>query len=153
MGFWKSLFGGYAGPPHPVHPFGGYARPPHPVHPADERLIADEDRKWFSGLTDKDLKALDEQDNVFRYASALKFREEGLSAEEASRRCWQAFPYFYLDPAQRGQNPLGFDGEDAELPLLIKDRVNRLAMLGSITKELMERHRTMNATIRHLLGS
>lgn len=127
-------------------------RPPHSVHPEDAGLILDEDRDWFSGLSDADVAALNQEDNVFRYAAFLKAKDEGLSAEDAARRCWRYFPYYYLDPSERGRNPLGFSGANAELPFLIKDRVTRLATAGSITKDLAESHETMNAAIRQLLG-
>lgn len=64
---------------------------------------------------------------------------------------WRYFPYFYLDPSKRGQNPLGFTGENAELPFLIKDKINRLAIEGKITKDAAESYETMNAAIRQLL--
>lgn len=126
-------------------------RQPHPVHPDDAGLILDEDRTWFGSLSEKDIASLTQEDNVFRYAAFLKFKEEGLSAEDASRRAWKFFPYYYLHPSERGKNPLGFDGVNAELPLLIKNRVSALAATGRITKDLAERHETMNAAVRHVL--
>jgi hypothetical protein len=126
-------------------------RRPHWVHPEDAGLVLDEDREWFSGLSDADVAALNQEDNVFRYAAFLKAKDEGLSAEDAARGCWKYFPYYYSDPSERGRNPLGFSGANAELPFLIKNRVTRLAIAGSITKDIAESHETMNAAIRQLL--
>jgi hypothetical protein len=74
-----------------------------------------------------------------------------MSDEDAARRCWKYFPYYHLGLAQRGQSPPHFSGVNAELPLLIKDRVSRVAIAGIITKDTGENHETMNAAIRHLL--
>jgi|SRR6267142_5636243 len=132
--------------------FGRKGREPHPVHPDDALLVTDEDRRWFSGLSNADLAALDQEDSTFQFATFLKLRnEDGLRSDAAARKCWKAFPYYYSDPSTRGANPLGFNGVDAELPFLIKDRVNRLAMTGRLTSELADQHMTMNAAIRQLL--
>jgi hypothetical protein len=58
---------------------------------------------------------------------------------------------YYLDPSQRGRNPLGFTGINAELPFLIKEKVNRLTIEGRLTKVATESSEPMNAAIRKLL--
>lgn len=125
---------------------------PHPVHHEDAGIIDDDDRRWFCSLTKKDIAALTKVDDVHRLAAFIKFREEeGLSEKAAARRCWKYFPYFYLDPAERGRNSLGLAGPNVKLPFLIKDKVNRLAIAGKITEDMRESQQTMNAAIRQLL--
>jgi hypothetical protein len=130
---------------------GGGRRHPHPIHSEDVAMVLAEDRDWFGGLSDTDIAALGQQDNFHRYAAFLKAREEGLAADDAARRVWRYFPYYYLDPAERGRNPLGFTGPNAELPFLLKDRINRLVASGRLTKGLADSSETMNAAIRLLL--
>jgi hypothetical protein len=117
------------------------------VHAEDAELILDEDHAWFGRLGEKGIATLTQQDNVFRYAAFLKHTEEGLSAEDASRRVWKFLPYHYFHPSERGRNPLGLAGANAELP----NRVSTLAASGRITKDLAERHETMNAIVRYVL--
>ncbi len=121
------------------------------VHPEDVGLTSDDDREWFCSLTETDIASLTLEDDVPRLAAFIKFKDEDLSGADASRRVWRYFPYFYLDPSKRGQNPLGLTGENAEMPFLIKDKINRLAIEGKITKDVAESAETMNAAIRQLL--
>lgn len=128
-------------------PIGG----PHRIHPADADLVSETDVAWFSDLTENDIRSLGQQDDLFRLAAFTKFVDEGMSDRDAARRVWEYFPYFYIDPSKRGDTPSGLTDEDAKLPFLIKDKVNRLASQGTLTKDLAERFGSMNAAIRYVI--
>jgi hypothetical protein len=124
---------------------------PHHIHPSDENLVDETDVAWFSNLTENDVRLLYQEDDVFRAAAYMKYKDKGLSEEDAARKVWKYFPYFYIDPNKRGDTPPRLADDDAKLPFLIKDKVNRLASQGTLTKDLAERFDSMNAAIRHVI--
>jgi hypothetical protein len=96
------------------------------IHPEDLDLVSEADRRWWSTLTLKDCQVMEEQDNVFKVAALTHYiEEEGMPEEDAARRVRQSFTSYYAHLKGRMDEPLAFGGDDAKLPYMIKDRVNR----------------------------
>ncbi|MEE9615185.1 MAG: hypothetical protein V3W31_09625 [Thermodesulfobacteriota bacterium] len=113
MGFLKKLFGT------------SQAAPNLPIHLDDNELVAEYDIQWWESLTLDDCKTLEQQDNVAQLALFIKLREDGLSEDEAARQVRKSHLFYYGTLEQRDDEPLGFRGEDAKLPYIIKDRANK----------------------------
>jgi len=141
MGFLKKLFG--FGPPAPNLP----------VHPDDENLVTEYDRKWWELLSLDDCKTFEEQDNAAQFSLFLKHKEDGLSDEEAAKRVRKAHVFYYGTLKQRDDDPLCVSKDDAKLPYILKDRVNKALMkyVIKMDKKYIEAASSMNAIVRNLL--
>jgi hypothetical protein len=142
MGFLKKLFG----TSQPV--------PNLPIHPDDKELVTEYDIKWWESLTLDDCKAFEQQDNVAQMALFMKlFEEDGLSKEEAAKRVRKSHIFYYGTLEQRDDEPLGFLGEDAKLPYILKDRANKAVMkyIRKMDKNEIESTSSMNAIVRNLI--
>lgn len=142
MGFLRNLFGG--GSPAPVLP----------VHPDDEELVTDGDRKWYATLSLDDCKSFEQQDQAAQMALFMKMIEnDGLSKTEAARRVRKSHIFYYGTLSQRADEPMGFTGEDAKLPYVVKDRANSLLLkyVRKMDRKEIESSSSMNAIIRRLL--
>ena len=142
MGFVKKLFGT------------SQNAPTLPIHPDDEELVTDYDVQWWKSLTLDDCKAFEKHDQVAQYALYLKLVEkDGLSTDEASRRVRKTHIFYYGTLEQRANEPLGFIGEDAKLPYILKDRANKVVMKNVLKmgKTKIESASSMNAIVRNLI--
>jgi hypothetical protein len=96
------------------------------VHPDDQDLVSEADRRWWSTLTLNDCQVFEEQDNLPKVTSFQYYIDEkGLTEEEAARRVRQSFVTYYATLEERNDEPFAFADQDAKLPYVIKDRVNR----------------------------
>jgi hypothetical protein len=96
------------------------------IHPDDQDLVAEADRRWWSTLTLKDCQVMEEEDNIWKVASLKHYMDdEGMPEEDAARRVRKSFATYYAYLEERLDEPLGFGGDDAKLPYMLKDRVNR----------------------------
>lgn len=123
-------------------------RVPEPrVAEADLDLVREGDRARWRRLRLRGYRADKRQDDFFRLAAYRKAVAGGASEPEARARVRREFPFYYLDPAERDAGE--FTGDDANLPVVLRERVNGNAR---VIKPLMEsegeRFRTMNALIR-----
>jgi len=141
MGFLKKLFGT------------SQPAPTLPIHPDDKELVTDYDVQWWESLTLADCEALEKQDQVAQFALYLKLVEDGLSKDEASRRVRKNHIFYYGTLEQRANEPLGFIGEDAKLPYILKDRANKAVMknVSKMGKTKIESSSSMNAIVRNLI--
>jgi hypothetical protein len=138
MGFLKNLFGA------------SQPAPNLPIHPDDAELITDDDRKWYESLTLDDCKAFEQQDQVAQTALFMKLKDDGLSAADAVRRVRKAHIFYYGTLGQRADEPLGFIGEDAKLPYIVKDKANKIIVkyIRKMDKKEIESASSMNALVR-----
>lgn len=83
-------------------------------------------------------------------AAYLSFVDKGMSSAEAGKQVWKCFPLYHADPQKRGLDPR-YVGDNAELPLALKNKVNKLGLDGEIEKDDFERSETMNAAVRSVL--
>jgi hypothetical protein len=113
----------------------GEPAPESQIHPDDQDLVTEADQRWWSTLTLKDCQAMEQEDNVFKVASLGYYMdEESMTEEDAARRVRQSFATYYAYLEERLDEPLGFGGDDAKLPYMLKDRVNRyITTLNSAT--------------------
>ncbi|MBI4844013.1 MAG: hypothetical protein HY809_06795 [Nitrospirae bacterium] len=124
------------------------------VHPDDEDLITEDDIQWWESLTLSDCKVMEEQDHVAQYALFMKLtNEDGLSEEEAIRRVRKTHLYYYGTLKQRENELLGFKGDDAKLPYIVKDKANKAVMkfVRKMDKGKRESASSMNAIVRNLI--
>ena len=144
MAFLKKLFGR------------SESAPKLPIHPGDQDLVREADDIWWSTLTLKDCQTMEQQDNTTKVAALTHYIEEdGLSEEEASRQARKSFPAYYGSLEERDNEPLGFGGDDAKLPYVLKDRVNRavVEVIASMEKSEVRAASSINALIRSLIRS
>jgi hypothetical protein len=142
MGFLKKLFAK------------GQPAPKLPVHPDDKELITEYDIQWWESLTLDDLKAFEQQDHVAQFALYIKLvKEDGLSSEEAVRQVRKIHPFYYATLDQRDDEPLGYSGEDAKLPYILKDRINKAVMkyIRKMDRNEIQSASSMNAIVRNLI--
>lgn len=142
MGFLKKVFGK------------SQTAPNLPIHPDDRELITEYDTQWWESLTLDDCKAFEQQDNVAQFALYLKLvKEDGLSEEQAARRVRKLHTFYYGKLEQRDDEPLGFRGEDAKLPYILRDRANKAVIkyIRKMDKNEIESASSMNAIIRNLI--
>jgi hypothetical protein len=142
MGFLRNLFGA------------SRPAPKLPIHPEDKELVTKNDIKWWKSLTLDDCKAFEQQDNVAQMALLKKLVEEdGFSEEEAAKRVRKSNIFYYRKLEQRDDEPLGFIGEDAKLPYILKDRANKAVMkhMRKMDKNEIESASSMNAIVRTLI--
>jgi hypothetical protein len=127
-----------------------------PVHPKDEKLITDYDIQWWNSLTLNDCKTFEESDSVSQFALYLKLtKEDGMSETEAARQVRKSHIFYYGTLKERAEEPLGFTGEDAKLPYLLKDRANKAIIqhVSKMDKKKIESASSMNAIVRALMRS
>lgn len=142
MGFLKKLFGTRQPAPNL------------PIHPDDKELVTQYDIQWWESLTLDDCAAFEKQDQVAQFAMYLKLtKEDGLSENEAGKRVRKNHIFYYGTLEQRADEPLGFISEDAKLPYIIKDRVNKAVMkyVLKMDKTKIESASSMNAIVRNLI--
>ena len=125
------------------------------IHPDDQDLVSDADRRWWSTLTLKHCKVMEEQDNLWK-ATAMGYymEQEGMSEEHAGRRMRNSFASYYAYLNERSDERLGFVGDDAKLPYMIKDRINRYITSLDETRVVRPGDvglSTVNALIRKLI--
>jgi len=95
-----------------------------PIHPDDKELVTKNDIKWWKALTLSDCKAFEKLDSITQTALSMKLvKEDGFSEEEAAKHVRKSNIFYYGNPEQRDDEPLGFIGEDAKLPYIVKIRV------------------------------
>ena len=100
---------------------------------------------------------MEEQDNATKVAAIIDGMEnKGLSEEEAVRRVQKLFPRYYgnLEDREKGfvLIPRPMD-DDAGLPYVLKDRVNRSVTAGRIDANELQAASSFNALIRSLIRS
>lgn len=120
------------------------------VHPDDSWLVTSADVSWFTSTSEKMLRSLLKQDEATRWASWNSLLDQaGLPEDLATSRVFKSFPTYYVDPIKR-EDPHHV-GDDAHLPVVIKDRVSRNP--GLLSREEFEAapERTMNAIIRRFI--
>jgi hypothetical protein len=127
--------------------FTGATVPDQQLADADLDLVRDADRARWRRLKLRAYRADKTQDDFFRMAAYRKALAGGAAESEARARIRKEFPFYYLDPADRDTGD--YAGDDANLPVILRERVNRNAR---VIKPLMEsegeRFQTMNALIR-----
>lgn len=132
----------------------GKNAPDLPIHQNDKDLITEYDVDYWKSLTIDDLKAFEKQDNVAQLALFIKLVEEdGLSKEEAARKVRKMHLFYYASLEQRDDEPLGFHGDDAKLPYILKDRANIAVIkyVRKMDKKEFESASSMNAIVRNLI--
>lgn len=121
---------------------------------ADSELVREEDHLWWSTLAAADFGALVDEDNVFKIMLFQKLtRDDRLTEDEALERVRKQFPVYYLHTSDR-LSGVGFLGEDAKLPYLLKERVNvfvNSVLLGE--PGLLEKATSFNSMVRQMARS
>ena len=142
MGFLKKLFGT------------SQPAPNLPIHHDDKQLITEYDIQWWKSLTLDDCKRMEEEDNVAQFALYMKLVEkDNLSKDEAARQVRKSNLFYYGKLEQRDNEPMGFHGEDAKLPYILKDRANKAVIkyVRKIDKNEIGSASSMNAIIRKII--
>ena len=142
MRFLKKLFG--ARKPAPIMP----------IHPDDKELVTKHDVKWWKSLSLDDCKNFEKLDSITQTALPMKLVEEdGLSDEEAARRVRKSNVFYYETLEQRNDEPLGFVGDDAKLPYILKDRVDKAVInqIREMDKNDIASASSMNSIVRDLI--
>jgi hypothetical protein len=120
------------------------------VAPADADLVRDEDRASWRKVRQRAYNGWKRQDDFYRVAAYKKAVESGLSAAEAKAAVRRDFPFYYTDPATREDG--GYVGDDAGLPIVLRERVNRRAhLLKPVMADLSAQYPTMNALVRQFI--
>ena len=132
-----------------VMKFTGPPMPEPRVADADLDLVREGDRARWRRLKRRDYLADKRQDDFFRLAAFRKAVAGGAAEAEARVRVRREFPFYYLDPAERETGE--YAGEDANLPVVLRERVNgnARAIKQLMADEEGARFGTMNAFIRH----
>ena len=124
------------------------------IHADDRDLVRAEDIDWWNGLSLDDCTVLEQEDNVFRFASWRKFVEtDGLSDTEAGKKVRLSFPTFYWILEHRVEEKFSLGILDAKLPYVLKDRINRALMSRLIAKQAVAQASSFNALVRQLIRS
>jgi hypothetical protein len=127
--------------------FAGPSVPEQRIVEADRDLVREADRARWRRMKLRAYRADKKQDDFFRMAAYRKAVAGGATEAEARARVRREFPFYYFDPADRDAGE--YTGDDANLPVILRERVNRSAR---VIKPLMEdegdRFTTMNALIR-----
>jgi len=111
--------------------------------------------RWAAGCyTGKidDCKLMEEEDNVAKLALFMKLKEDGFE-EEAGRKARKSSLMYYGTLEQRDDEPLGFHGDDAKLPYILKDRANKAVIkyVRKMDKSEIVAASSMNAIVRELI--
>lgn len=125
------------------------------IHPEDANLVKKDDFRWWETLSLDDCIGFEKQDNLFRAAALRDYIENlGLSEQEACKKLRKSFLFYYGNFAERNHEPLGFNGEDAKLPYVVKDRANKaISKIKKMSVEERESASSMNALMRQVLSS
>ena len=141
MAFFKRLFGR------------SEPAPKLPVHTDDQNLVSVADNDWWRTLALKDCQVMEEQDNATKVVALMDGMEnKRLSEEEAVRRTQKLFPRYYGNLEDRDKD-VDLTDNDAELPYVLKDRVNRAVTEGRIGANELQAASSFNALIRSLIRS
>lgn len=109
--------------------------------------VRDEDVIWFWNMHPLERCMLLVFDDFFRIATFLKFKDTGMSEEEAANEMKKFFPIFG-DP----KNTSHAQGVDRPLPYELKDRINKWTEKNTKNLNMLEERRkkytSMNAFIR-----
>ena len=110
--------------------------------------VRDDDIKFWWNQHDLERRMMQQEDFMSRFSLFLKFRDEGLSPKEASKRVAKRFPIF----GEPEDATLG-NGEDRPLPYELKDRINiwiqkRQRMDPEQFKKSIEYSTSVNSLIR-----
>lgn len=128
--------------------------PPCAIHADDRALVKPEDVAWWNSLSLSDCQALEKEDNVFRLAAFQKFIEtDRLPDAEAGKKVRLSFPTFYWQLGHRADEKFQLGADDAKLPYVLKDRINRAVMGRVVDKQAVERSSSFNALVRQLIRS
>jgi len=120
------------------------------IAPPDDALIRDEDRAAWRKVRLRTYRGWKRQDDFYRVAAYRKAVGSGMSAADAKARVKREFPFYYADPATREEDT--FVGDDAGLPIVLRERVNKGApLLKAVMAEQPGRFRTMNALVREFI--
>ena len=126
--------------------------PPFTIHPDDEDLVSPADIEWWNKLSLKDCQKLVQVDDVFRMGSFSQYREkDNLSAEDAAKKVRRSHLFYYLNIEHRANEKYPVGAEDAKLPYVLKDRVNRAVTSGLIDKNAFLEASSVNALVRALI--
>ena len=123
------------------------------IHSDDQDLVAEDDERWWDTLTLKGCQAMERQDNQVKVAALIQYMEsDGMSEEDAARKVRRSFAAYYSSLEDRKDEPFGFGGDDAKLPYILKDRINRM-VIGSVRSREKARaefdaHTSFNALVR-----
>jgi hypothetical protein len=124
------------------------------IHPDDRTLVRPDDIVWWNSLSLVDCRQLEEGDNVFRLASFQKFMEtDRLTEVEAGKKVRLSFPTFYWRLEHRADEKFKLEADDAKLPYVLKDRINRAVIRRLVDRQVVERSSSFNALIRQLIRS
>lgn len=134
-----------------VHQRTGPRVPEAQVAAEDLALVREADRAAWRRLRKGDYNRSKQQDDFYRISAYKKALADGMSPAEAKAHIRKTFPiYYYLDPATRDDE--GYLGDDAALPVLLRDRVDkRAAALKTLIAEQYVHLKSMNALIRELI--
>jgi len=128
--------------------------PPYAIHADDRALVKPGDIAWWNSLSLNDCQALEKEDNVFRLAAFQKFIEtDRLPDAEAGKKVRLSFPTFYWRLEHRADEKFQLGADDAKLPYVLKDRINRAVMGRIVDKQAVERSSSFNALARQLIRS
>ena len=111
--------------------------------------VKDEDIRWWLNMHELERKLLLKIDEMMRAMSFIKYREDGLSIDEATIKVKKFFPIFgNLDDSSTSTE------DDRPLPFELKDRINKYIehqykLDAKIFKEKVEILSSFNALIRN----
>lgn len=126
--------------------------PPCAIHDDDRPLVKQQDIEWWNGLSIRDCQSFESQDNASRVAALRQFMEkDGMPEADAAKKVRLSFPFFYWQLQHRSEEVFSLCADDAKLPYVLKDRVNRAAMMGLINKQAMSTFPSVNALVRYLI--
>jgi hypothetical protein len=132
----------------------GKSAPPCQIHHHDQDLVIKEDIEWWSSLSIQDCQLLEQEDNHFKFAAFIKNMEmDGLSSDESARKVRLSLPYYYGKIEERDDEPFSIGAEDAKLPYVLKDRINRAVVNGMIDQKKLLQASSINALVRGLIRS
>lgn len=128
--------------------------PPCAIHVDDKALVKPEDVAWWNSMSLNDCQALQKEDNVFRLAAFQKFIEtDHLPEAEAAKKVRLSFPTFYWKLEHRVDEKFQLGADDAKLPYVLKDRINRAVLGRVVDEQAVGRSSSINALIRQLIRS
>jgi len=117
---------------------------------ADLELVREKDRTAWRKVTQSTYESWKKQDDFFRIAAYKKAVDSGMSESAAKAHVKHEFPFYYLDPECREEDT--YVGDDAGLPIVLRERVNRGSMLlKTVMVEKSGQFRTMNALVREFI--
>lgn len=140
MGLFGKLFGGRRPAPECT------------IHPDDFDLVSTADIEWWKKLSLQDCQALVQEDDIFRLGVLSQYTKvDGLSAEDAAKKVRRAYPFYYLTLEHRKNEKFSVGLDDARLPYVLKNRINRAVINQFIDPVRLDQASSMNALIRVLI--